>query len=434
MNKIKLIKNKIFIIIFLIILTLPWVAGGFLRLVSKSAYDEISLVATEKRSLAEIEWGHLLNSGESISEYINDHIPFRAAFIQVYNDANDAIEARYQTVASAIGESLSDSDIDDFYNVTDLVTDIRANMASQYSQDEAAILAAQQSQSNYFAPWIYQDVLIGREGWLFLYGEDEINYYLGNNILSEETMASYADITARLKALCDSMGKELYVLIAPNKSQVYTRYMNSFEIENSYKRLQQLKSYIDSNTSTTLLYPLTELMTYDYYHQDYYKYDTHWNHYGAYVGTCALYSAMGLEYIDPATIGGLESDAEKYELYTLMGRPDSTITHDDLEFTPDYKPEITVNGLNQATECYVNRTTSNGSINKKLVLVGDSFRVNMMPYLSKDFTSCTFAHRDYYKEVTEDVKNADVIVVEAVERYDYKAYEVMERMISTLSQ
>ena len=80
----------------------------------------------------------------------------------------------------------------------------------------------------------------------------------------------------------------------------------------------------------------------------------------------------------------------------------------------DYRPEITVNGLN--LDAMVCRTTSDGANQSKLCLIGDSFRVNMMPYLSKDFTSCTFAHRDYMTSVKADIKAADIIVIEAVER------------------
>ena len=420
---------KFYIGLFLAILVFPWLAGGALKIVSADTYNSLSEVSTENRSLSEIEWKNLWGSGQSISDYIDDHMPFRNLLIQIYNQGNSLIEGEYQKAATAIGALV--------YTPSSKESEKpQAETAASGIEPEATEEVAEETSAtdDYFAPWIYQDVLIGRGGWLFLYGENEIDYYTGSNILTEEEMADYADITNQLKAICDAQGKELYVFIAPNKSQVYDQYMATFEIENSYKRLQQLKSYIDENTSTTLLYPLTELKTYGYYHQDYYKYDTHWNHYGAYIGVWALYNAMGLELENPATIAGSEADAEKYELYTLMGRPDDTVTHDDTEFSPSYKESVTVNGLNMATECYVNRTTSDGAVDKKLLLIGDSFRVNMMPYLSKDFTSCTFAHRDYYKEITEDAKSADVIVVEAVERYDYEAYKVMRKLINTLSQ
>ncbi|MCR4831080.1 MAG: hypothetical protein K5883_06460, partial [Pseudobutyrivibrio sp.] len=105
---------------------------------------------------------------------------------------------------------------------------------------------------------------------------------------------------------------------------------------------------------------------------------------------------------------------------------------DDVEMTVDYRPEITVDGLN--LDSMICRTTSNGANQKKLCLIGDSFRVNMMPYLSKDFTQCTFAHRDYMSEIHSDIKSADIIVIEAVERYDYEAFHTIQRVINVFKE
>ena len=71
------IKNKIFILVFMAILVLPWIAGGMVRIVNKDAYHKLSIVETEKRQMAQIEWSNLLNTGESISNFIDDRIPFR---------------------------------------------------------------------------------------------------------------------------------------------------------------------------------------------------------------------------------------------------------------------------------------------------------------------------------------------------------------------
>ena len=115
-----------------------------------------------------------------------------------------------------------------------------------------------------------------------------------------------------------------------------------------------------------------------------------------------------------------------------MGIPDSMVNHDDVECTLDYRPEVTVQGLN--LDQMICHTTSNGANQKKLCLIGDSFRVNMMPYISKDFTQCTFAHRDYMSDIHSDIKSADIIVIEAVERYDYEAFHTIQRVINVLTK
>lgn len=422
------IKNKIFIVIFLGILVFPWLFGGLLRLVSPKTYERVSVVETEKREMAEIEWNNLLNTGESISNFVDDRIPFRYTLISMYKGLNDAIEEKYQILETYVGSKVYTQPAEDKEVARgDTNKPIVPGEAVENIQQEAV-----EASSDYFPLHVYQDVIIGREGWLFLYGENEIECYQGTNVLSQDEMQEYANKLNELQRICNAKGKELYIYIAPNKSQIYYKYMPTVEIANSYRRIQQLYQYISDNCETPFLYPIEDELVASGRYQVYYKYDSHWNHLGALFGVNALYDAMGLEHVDPGTWVTDTQDADKYELYTYMGIPDSMVNHDDVEWAVDYKPEITVNGLN--TDAMVNRTTSDGMVDKKLCLIGDSFRINMLPYLSKDFTSCTFAHRDYLTEVKPDIKNADVIVIEAVERYDYEAFSCIQRVINTLNE
>ena len=68
------IKNKIFIFVFLGILVFPWVGGGLLRLFAPSIFEKLSIVETEKRQLQEINAEELMDTGESLSGYIDDRI------------------------------------------------------------------------------------------------------------------------------------------------------------------------------------------------------------------------------------------------------------------------------------------------------------------------------------------------------------------------
>ena len=427
------IKNKIFILVFLGILVSPWVLGGALRVISPKTYAKLSAVETEKRQMAEIEWSNLMNTGESISNYIDDRIPFRYTFISWYKSMNDSVESKYQVAATAVGNV--------FYKPPEPEKEIDRGKTNkpivpgeEVVEEVAEALEAEEEEvyDDYYPLQVYQDVIIGREGWLFLYGENEIECYQGTNNLTEEQMQKYVSKLNTLQALCDAQGKELYIYIAPNKSSVYGKYMPTVDIVNPYRRIQQLYEYVNTNCNTSFIYPIEDERVAAGRYQTYYKYDSHWNLLGGLFGVNALYDAMGIEYVDPSTWITGTQDADKYELYTYMGIPDSMVTHDDTEYTLDYKPEITVNGLN--LDSMICRTTSDGPIDKKLCLIGDSFRVNMMPYLSKDFTSCTFVHRDYMSETKSDIKNSDVIVVEAVERYDYEAFSCVQRIINTLSK
>ena len=419
------IKNKIFILVFLGILVLPWVSGGLLKLISPDVFNRLSVVETEKRQMAEIEWAELLNTGASMSNFVDDRIPFRYTLISWYTSLNDAVEKPYQVAETAVGSKL-------YKPTTQVVDRGQTNQPIVPGEEVEEVAQEEVLPDNYFPLNVYRDVIIGRENWLFLYGENEFETYQGTNILTEEEMANYLNVLKKLKAVCDAKGKDLYFYVAPNKSLIYSQYMPTVDIICSWRRMQQMYQYINYNSDVKVVYPLGDLLTASGRFQVYYKYDSHWNHLGGLVGVDSLYATMGIDYIDPSYYIVGEQDADKYELFTYMGIPDDAIVHNDVEMTIDYKPEITVNGLD--VEKMVCRTTSDGPQDKKLCLVGDSFRVNMMPYLAKDFTKCTFAHRDYMKDIHSDIKNADVIIVEAVERYDYEGYKCAQRVLNILSE
>ncbi len=400
-----------------------------LRLVSPEMYSAVSVVETEKREMQSVDWKNLLNTGESISGFIDDRIPFRFTFISWYKGLNDAIDSKYQLVATAIGQKVYSASVEKEDKVVERGITNRPIVPGEEVQNQVEE-EAEPVDENYFPLHTYQDVIIARDGWLFLYGENEIECYQGTNILSVEDTNHFINLANQLQSICQARGKELYIYIAPNKSQVYYQYMPTVDIANSYRRIQQLNDRFHEGSTVPFMYPLLEEMQASTSHQVYYKYDTHWNHLGALYGTNALYAQMGVEQTDPEQWITGSMDAEKYELYTYMGIPDSMVTHDDAEQMVDYRPEISVNGLN--TEAMICRTTSNGANQKKLCLIGDSFRVNMEPYLAKDFTQCTFAHRDYMGEIPSDIKNADIIVIEAVERYDYEAFHTIQRVINVL--
>ena len=398
-----------------------------MRLFSPATYQSVSVVETEKRQMQEIQWSNLLNTGESVSGFVDDRIPFRYTLISWYKALNDGIDTQYQKVATAVGQKLYSAQNEDKEIVVDKGETNKPIVPGEEVQ-EAAIIP---SDGNFFPLSVYQDVIVGRYGWLFLYGENEFECYTGSNILSEEDSAHYVNLVNQLNNICQARGKQLYVYIAPNKSSVYPQYMPTVTIENDWRRIQQLYVRMQNEASAPFIYPLLEELQASGSNQVYYKYDSHWNHLGGLYGVNALYAAMGMEQTEPTQwITGLQ-DADKYELYTYMGIPDDMVNHDDVEYTLDYRPEIGVEGLD--VDKMICHTTSNGANEKKLCLIGDSFRVNMMPYISKDFTNCTFVHRDYMGEVKDDIKNADIIVIEAVERYDYEAFHTIQRVINLFS-
>ena len=65
-------------------------------------------------------------------------------------------------------------------------------------------------------------------------------------------------------------------------------------------------------------------------------------------------------------------------------------------------------------------------------MIGDSFRLYMMPYLERDFSHISIAHRDNVQDLAEDIREADILVIECVERLDDSLNGTLIQIINIL--
>ena len=79
---------------------------------------------------------------------------------------------------------------------------------------------------------------------------------------------------------------------------------------------------------------------------------------------------------------------------------------------------------------------TNSQNDEKLVVVGDSFRIHLSKFLCKDFEESMITHRNYLDNelVQESIRNADVLVVSANERYDLNMIESIDTIINILEE
>ena len=275
------------------------------------------------------------------------------------------------------------------------------------------------------------NTLIGRFNWLFYAGENALQYYTGENAPSQEELAGYAATVNRLKELCDARGITPVIMIMPNKEQVYPEYMPTSEVVNSYKRPQQIRDYLNAYTSVPCIYPLTELQGADLYWRVYYKYDTHWNHMGAFIGLQALYKTLGMELTNPLLIGGYEAPVTRNDLVSLGGLSAETYGG-ETEYVPQYRGDIMVEGLDALADiCHTYSTSPNAC---KLVMIADSYRELMAPYICKDFSECVIAHRRVVDSCADDIRSCNILFITAVERSDKDLFASIEEIIKILEQ
>ena len=274
----------------------------------------------------------------------------------------------------------------------------------------------------YFPAREMNGTIFGRDNWMFCNYDNSIAYYCGSNLMSEQQMKDKLSLMQKLQNICDSRGVQLQFMIAPNKEQVYSEYMPTYTIENSYKRVPGFIDYVKRNSAVKIIYPIDELCAAKSTMSTYYKYDTHWNHYGSFIATQALYKEMGLDYVSPDSVNYSEESCI-WGLVITAGLSWKDYER-DYDHIPDYKPEIELFNTDgeidhiHTEKSAVYRTDSTASNQSRFVMVGDSFRLYMMPYLERDFSHVSIAHRDNIHDIEDDIRQADILVVECVERLD----------------
>lgn len=281
-------------------------------------------------------------------------------------------------------------------------------------------------------------VIEGRNNWLFFTGDNTLGYYLGTNLYDEQALQQKAELMQRLKDLCKQKGKEVVFLVAPNKEEIYSEYMPSYDNVPEFTRNDYLSEYMKNHSSAKFLFPKEELKKAKMYYDTYYAYDTHWNNIGAFVATMQIYEKLGMETTDLESIPVSKSVDAAAGLFGT-GSINSAGYPDDYEYYIDYKPEIEIlseQGTFDIRGGYDNyqKNESSSENYSKIVMLGDSFRIGMIPIIRKDFKESVFVQRQDAELAKEDIKSANVIVIETVERFDSQMDAAINKVISYLEE
>lgn len=279
---------------------------------------------------------------------------------------------------------------------------------------------------NYFAPNTKGNVILGRYNWLFM-GTD-LDFFKGSNLLTADELTDYVTTLAELKAACDRNNKELVIFFAPNKSSVYREFMPSYKMDSEQNRAQQITSCVKEFTDIRIVYPLDQLRYADRYWRMYFKYDTHWNEMGAFIGAQSINEILGNPVIDPLSIDVRQKTVPADgDLFGLGGiKPDNY--PEDYKYEYIYRDDIVVTAQEGQMDGAIFKTTSTNPNGKKMIVLGDSFRGRMSPVFMKDYTYYTAAHIENIGDVTQDILDSDVIVIESVERFDYTLYSAAKQV------
>ena len=273
----------------------------------------------------------------------------------------------------------------------------------------------------------FNDVVVGKKDdnglqWLFynkVSDEDPLSYATGTREYSKQEKETIIAGIKQNTNKAQEKNIELYYFLAPNKSSIYKEYLpdNVNIINQDEPTLKMVDDVIKQGNIDNLINCYKELSEEK---QDNYTYlctDTHWNDYGAYLGVKKIVETIDNDY--DYIFENVEIKDEG--LYYYPGDLYNYLNIDSYSGVTEQKISID----NFLTEAKIKKqeeenitiyTNEKPIINKTIMIIGDSFRERMIPYLSKIYSKVVEFHRHDYKEAMIEKYKPDIVILEYVER------------------
>ena len=274
-----------------------------------------------------------------------------------------------------------------------------------------------------------KSVVLGRQGWLFNSSESELADWLNLWQFSAEELDHAVSVLSERRDWLARQGIAFLVVIAPNKTTVYGEYLpQGFRKLGDHPRLDDLAKRL-TGAGIDFLDLRPTLFAAKAKAQAYWKTDTHWDDWGALLGSARIVQALGqrlknITPIRPEDYQAVEADVPGGDLAAMLlmeGSLGERLTRMKPKFTPrafpaqalGYKNPTTLSGRDM-----VIRETGDLSL-PRAVFFRDSFSSAAIPFLAEHFSRSVFIWDHHFSPEIVLAEKPDVVVLEAVERYQH---------------
>lgn len=265
------------------------------------------------------------------------------------------------------------------------------------------------------------DVVLGKDGWLFYKGEDGGEYLQYKRIkhYSEEQLEIMAMNLQELKQRAEDNGARFVLLIVPNKETIYPEYMpDNVGVADSTSNTDEFVDFIRANTDTEVIWLKSDLEKAKANLKNdgsllYQKYDTHWNELGAYVGTKALLDTLSIDSLDFTDISYSETEVPSVDLANMLGISNRLIEKDKCFRIDSIKDDF--EAITEETEGLLEYRNTNKDP-RKIMFLRDSFTLQMKRFIADNFNYCYLQHHSQFDISQIDDVKPDIFVYEICER------------------
>lgn len=273
---------------------------------------------------------------------------------------------------------------------------------------------------NYFNIQVFnqspvKSVIIGKDKWLFLSGE-ELDSYMGRNRFTEEELNRIAQELRYRADYLAARGTKFYFMIVPCKISVYSDKVGyQYYRSNPQTWGEQLNEYLSKYTTLNLVDIFDTLRKYKQPNNIYFKLDNHWNDLGAFYAARQAVLHMkkdfpGLETLQlsdfkinttistDGNINKMFGNLDMFKEYQVSLMPRHGFKAQDAELA-NYP---VTPGFAYGWE-YEKAKEIKGSDKPSLLIISDSFGGSIFPFLAESFRKTVKIWDAWQYKLNEDI-------------------------------
>lgn len=260
--------------------------------------------------------------------------------------------------------------------------------------------------SGVFGTSVNDDVVLGRDGWLFYFTAADDR--AGASLLSDAEIAACAHNAALMQEYVESRGGRFLLTVPNAKYDLYPDHVRDYVKIAEGRNVELLQDALQSEgVSFCDMYSLfskeDEIL---YWHTD-----SHWNGRGAALAADGILTGLGRE---AHWFGGEFVEAEPHlgDLYEML-YPKGELREPDWLPASGFRFEY-VSRFGTVNDVEIETASETGE--GRLLLFRDSFGRNLYPYLAEDFAAAQFSRENSYDLCRMESMGATDVVVELGQR------------------
>lgn len=266
------------------------------------------------------------------------------------------------------------------------------------------------------------NVLVGKDGWLFITDCDMIDHYSGRLLFTPAQLHDWQMLLEKRQKWLAQRGIAYVFVVAPDKQTMYPEELPDWVAKvRSQTKLDQFYNYMREHSTVPVLDLRDVVRSAKQTAPTYFKTDTHWNHYGGFVGYQALVRtiagqlpAMNLEPMPLSSFNPTNELQPGGDLAGILGQnmvesnawyliPKPGLLQFNRKLSYQYAPDPMV--------------IDNPQAKGRALFFRDSFATSWRPFLGYNFNHVVLLWHDELDAAGIEREKPDIVVSEMVERF-----------------